>query len=97
MNLHVCEMPVPLRRALPDKRRSPNLYALKQDARPGRCLVCDEPLPSSKGKKPRTDLCGSVECKRVYDCTCWMDVVHRQKTRARRAIRNLAARTKSAG
>ncbi len=34
---------------------------LKLDARPGRCVACDEPLPA--GKKVN---CGSVECVELY-------------------------------
>lgn len=93
MNAQVLELrPAPPRRHLPDKRRSPNLYALKQDVPEGYCLICELRLPPSTGKKPRTDLCGSLECKRAYDITCWLDSQHRQKSRARRHLRNLASR-----
>lgn len=81
----------PVRRALPNKRRSPNLWALKAEARPGCCIVCDRRLPKSRGKKPRTDLCGEPECKRVHSLTCWLDLQHRQKSRSARHLRNLAS------
>lgn len=91
MIAQVLELRLPPRRHLPDPRRSPNVHALKLEARPGCCIVCDERLPQSRGKKPRTDLCGTLECKRVYDRACAMDSEHRQKTRVRRRLRNLGA------
>lgn len=76
-----------------DPERSPNLAALKTDARPGCCLICDEPLPPSRNpSKPRTELCGDRECKRVYDRTCAMDTEYRRKTRSRREVRKVSVR-----
>lgn len=37
--------------------------------RPGRCALCDEPLPPKKrGVRGRDrEMCGSLECRRTYD------------------------------
>lgn len=88
----VCTPPPRAFRHMPDPERSPNLYALKAEARPGRCIVCDGPLPESRGKKPRTDLCGLRDCKLVYDAACAADQWHREKSRAAHVLRKVAAR-----
>lgn len=71
---------------------APNLRALQEDVPAGRCLGCDAPLPKSKGRKPRTALCGDPECKRLYDMTCAMDSRWRSKTYRRENYRGKTSR-----
>lgn len=70
---------VPMSRRLAHPYIAPNLRALQEDVPPGRCLICETTLPESRGNKPRTALCGDVECKRVYDATCAMDSRYRAR------------------
>lgn len=71
---------------------APNLRALQEEVPPGRCLGCDVELPRSKGRKPRTALCGDPECKRLYDMTCAMDSRFRQKNYGRKTSRQTRRR-----
>jgi hypothetical protein len=60
--------------------KSPGIEALKAEVRPGRCIICDEPIrPSPSKGKPRYWLCGDADCGRTYRH------IHGMDTRARGA------------
>lgn len=61
---------------------NPNIRALREEANPDSCLVCDLPLPLKQRKGGRrVEICGSVSCRRVRQRAYELDYLARRATR----------------